>query len=119
MRGGWIHALPARITIAPWPSSSVLIQPLYICSRQFAVVRWRAFCVGRTRIYYSTMFRSVRRVPPILLRQRCDGRNKRGVGKWLLARDGRADGFAHASFDRGFPTGGGAIPDIRSALHRI
>src|SRR5215475_2110920 len=93
MRGGWIHALPARIVIAPWPSSSVLIQPLYICSRQFAVVRWRAFCVGRTRIYYSTVFRSVRRVPPILLRQRCDGRNKRGVGKWLLARDGRAARF--------------------------
>src|SRR6516162_2020150 len=119
MRGGWIHALPARITIAPWPSSSVLIQPLYICSRQFAVVRRRAFCVGRTTIYYSTVFRQVRRVPPILLRQRCDGRNKRGVGNgFWLGTDAR-HGFAHASFDRGFPTSGGAIPDIRSALHRI
>src|SRR5262249_57885529 len=90
MRGGWIHALPARITIAPWPSRSVLIQPLYICSRQFAVVRWRAFCVGRTRVYYSTAFGPVRRVPPILLRQRCDGRNKRrerqiiGIGRTRL-----------------------------------
>src|SRR5258706_15651944 len=92
------------MTIAPWPSSSVLIQPLYICSRQFAVVRRRAFCVGRTRIYYSTVFRPVRRVPPILLRQCCDGWNKRGVGNgFWLGTDAR-HGFAHASLIDAFRT---------------
>jgi hypothetical protein len=38
----------------------VCIQPLYICSWQSAVVRWRAFCVGKTRGYYSRTFGPVR-----------------------------------------------------------
>src|SRR5262249_48206396 len=59
-------------------NNSGLHHPFYSCSRESAAVRWRAFCVGRTRVYYSTVFAPVRRVPPILLRQRCDGRNKRG-----------------------------------------
>jgi hypothetical protein len=38
----------------------VCIQPLYICSWQSAVVQWRAFCVGKTRGYYSRTFGPVR-----------------------------------------------------------
>src|SRR5271166_5179577 len=57
----------------------VLLKPLNICSRQFAVVRCCVFCVGTSMSYYPPSFGRVRLLPSHLLRQRCDGRNKRGL----------------------------------------
>jgi hypothetical protein len=48
-----------RYYYLPVSLAQACIQPLYICSRAFAIVRLRAFCVDRT-IYYSAMFGPLR-----------------------------------------------------------
>src|SRR5262249_23074226 len=57
-------------------------------------------------------------MPANLLRQRCDGRNKRGVANGLWLGTDAGNGIAHASFDRRLAAGGGSVSGLRSALHR-
>ncbi len=55
-----LNALSRLVPCRCLRSSQVIRQPLYICSWQFAVVRWREFCVEITRCYYSSTFDPVR-----------------------------------------------------------
>src|SRR5262249_39609710 len=57
-------------------------------------------------------------MPANLLRQRCDGRNKRGVANGLWLGTDAGNGIAHASFDRGLAAGGDSVSGFRPALHR-
>ena len=74
---------------------------LYSCSRWFVVVRSRTVCVGITVGYYPSVFAPVRLEPPILLRQRCDPRNRRGLGNGVWVRTDARRAAAYASVNRG------------------
>ncbi len=50
-RQSFLQPAPENRLTAP-VDAPVCVQPLHKCPRQFAIVRWRAFCVGRTTSYY-------------------------------------------------------------------